>query len=843
MKKLLVGLLSPFTFSLNDALVIMATGASLIFPNLCLAQYNIIYNFPATTVNGETPYGSLTRVGPVLYGMTEYGGAKGVGSIFSMDTNGNRFTNLFYFDTANGQHPKGSLVISGNVMYGMAYGGGANNDGLVFSIHTDGTGFTDLLDFNGTNGEYPYGDLTLSGNNLYGMTSVGGAHNNGLIFTLHTNGSGYADLLDFNSTNGANPEGSLLLSGGKLYGMASQGGAHIYFGCAFSLDTNGGGYKDLYDFDGYPVGDLPFGSLIISGNKLFGMTNEGGNFVYGYGALFSIDTGGGGYTNIVSFSGAIGKYPYGSLTLSGGTLYGMTLDGENNGLGNVFSVDTDGTSFKNLVEFGGTNGEYPYGNVILAGNKLYGMASAGGPDRYGLIFSVNTSGTGFTDLFDFAGGTSPARPGGSLIISQHTLFGMTGEGGSKGLGNIFSLDTIGDRYYDIMDFNGANGANPMLGYLTLAANKIYGMTSAGGLHNDGVIFSTDTINGSEYRVLHSFNDTAGSTPYGSLTLVGSKLYGMTYGGGTNGYGVIFSMDTIGTGYTVLVNFDGYHGQAPFGSLTLSDSLLYGMTYYGGSNDVGVIFSLDTNGTGYKVLLHFDALGNNLQYTKGSLTVVGDKLYGMTQQGGSISEGNAFYIYKDGTGYTNMGNFGGTFEPEPCGDLTLYQNKLYGMSLEGGIYVGGDIISVDTNVTGLNDEFDFDGTNGGGPTGSLTLAGSEFYGMTPGGGTNGNGIVFGFSTNISTSVSQSSVVSNQLSVFPNPNNGEFSVICHSEQSEESQPIIKIYNVLGENVLTETLHSAQGDNLIELGNEPEGVYLYRVISENGELIGEGKLIIQK
>lgn len=83
MKKLLVGLLSPFTFSLNDALVIMATGASLIFPNLCLAQYNIIYNFPATTVNGETPYGSLTRVGPVLYGMTEYGGAKGVGSILA----------------------------------------------------------------------------------------------------------------------------------------------------------------------------------------------------------------------------------------------------------------------------------------------------------------------------------------------------------------------------------------------------------------------------------------------------------------------------------------------------------------------------------------------------------------------------------------------------------------------------------------------------------------------------------------------------------------------------------------------------------------------------------------
>jgi hypothetical protein len=56
-------------------------------------------------------------------------------------------------------------------------------------------------------------------------------------------------------------------------------------------------------------------------------------------------------------------------------------------------------------------------------------------------------------------------------------------------------------------------------------------------------------------------------------------------------------------------------------------------------------------------------------------------------------------------------------------------------------------------------------------------------------------------------------------------------------------MKVYNVLGEQVLTETLRSTQGDNTVDITNQPNGVYLYRVIANNGELIGEGKLVIQK
>jgi len=89
-------------------------------------------------------------------------------------------------------------------------------------------------------------------------------------------------------------------------------------------------------------------------------------------------------------------------------------------------------------------------------------------------------------------------------------------------------------------------------------------------------------------------------------------------------------------------------------------------------------------------------------------------------------------------------------------------------------------------------------------------------------------------------------SGQITVYPNPNNGVFTVVCCAVRQladQVSQPIIEVYNMLGEKVLTETLRSAQGDNTIDLTNQPDGIYLYRVITQDGGFVGEGKLVIHK
>jgi len=69
---------------------------------------------------------------------------------------------------------------------------------------------------------------------------------------------------------------------------------------------------------------------------------------------------------------------------------------------------------------------------------------------------------------------------------------------------------------------------------------------------------------------------------------------MTPGGGDSDYGVIFSIGTDGSAFTLLHEFAGGpdDGLLPRGSLTLSGSTLYGMTWRGGDSNNGVIFSME-----------------------------------------------------------------------------------------------------------------------------------------------------------------------------------------------------------------------------------------------------------
>ena len=104
-----------------------------------------------------------------------------------------------------------------------------------------------------------------------------------------------------------------------------------------------------------------------------------------------------------------------------------------------------------------------------------------------------------------------------------------------------------------------------------------------------------------YNVLYSFTGgtTDGQYPYGNgLVGSGATLYGMTYYGGsdadTNGYGTIFEVNTLTGKETVLHSFAGgtTDGEYPYGSLTLSGKILYGMTMKG-AQTVAARFSSTT----------------------------------------------------------------------------------------------------------------------------------------------------------------------------------------------------------------------------------------------------------
>ena len=195
--------------------------------------------------------------------------------------------------------------------------------------------FTTLFNFDGTHGGKPNGSLTLSpdGSTIYGMTEAGGTNGDGTVFSIPVGGGTPTTLFSFDGIHGAYPLGSLTLSGSTLYGMTEEGGTNT-IGTVFSIPVGGGTPTVLCSFDGTDGGQPQQGSLTLSGSTLYGMTLAGGT--NGDGNVFSIPVGGGTATTLFSFDGTHGAGPFGSLTLSGSTLYGMTLAGGTNGWGTVF---------------------------------------------------------------------------------------------------------------------------------------------------------------------------------------------------------------------------------------------------------------------------------------------------------------------------------------------------------------------------------------------------------------------------------------------------------------------------------------------------------------------------
>lgn len=333
-----------------------------------------------------------------------------------------QYNHLYDFNVRN-ENPENTLIISGNVLYGTE-NGTSPGQGTVYSIHTDGTGFKQILTFNGPNGYDPAsGKLVLSGKKLFGTTIAGGAHHYGCVFTIDTNGGNYKDIFDFNGTNGNSPN-EVILSGNVLYGMTSSGGSNN-MGVVFSVDTDGTNYNDLLDFLG-SNGSYPSSGLILSGTTLYGLTSQGG--ANDTGVIFSVRTNGTGYTDILDFSHSTGITPAGDLAMEGNVLYGTTVTGGADLQGNIFSIHTDGTHYRDILDFNASNGWNPVGALVASGNILYGMTRGANSPFDGNAFLVDTDGTNFKNLVTFTGNNSPyygSSPDGGLLLSNGVLYGVT----------------------------------------------------------------------------------------------------------------------------------------------------------------------------------------------------------------------------------------------------------------------------------------------------------------------------------------------------------------------------------------------------------------------------------
>jgi len=573
--------------------------------------FALLHSFVGGAGDGKSPHGSLIVSGGVLYGMAYSGGAGNLGTVFKIDPDGSGFSLLHTFagGVGDGSNPYDSLIVSGGAFYGMTYSGGASDKGTVFTINPDGSGFALLHSFVGgaDDGSGPlHGSLIISGGVLYGMTSSGGASgasDKGTVFKINADGSGFVLLHSFVSGagNGEGPAGSLIASGGVLYGMTGYGGA-MGRGTVFKINADGSGFTLLHSFiEGVGEGINPYDSLIVSGGVLYGMTCYGG--ASGSGTVFKINPDGSGFALLHTFIGGVGdgRNPYGSLIVSGGALYGMTYSGGASDKGTVFKINPDGSGYSLLHSFafaegvwaGGSN---PYGSLIVSGGVLYGMTLSGGYDHdAGTIFKINSDGSGFAQLHSFSMSVwSGSIPYGSLILSGGALCGMTSYGGASNKGTVFKINPDGSGFALLHSFAGGagDGSNPD-GSLIVSGGALYGMTKYGGASDLGAVFKIN-IDGSGYALIHSFAGGAGdgSNPDGSLIVSGGVLCGVTQFGGTSNLGTVFKINPDGSGFSLLHTFAGGFGDGsnPNGSLIVSGGVLYGMTRTGGDADWGTVFS-------------------------------------------------------------------------------------------------------------------------------------------------------------------------------------------------------------------------------------------------------------
>jgi uncharacterized repeat protein (TIGR03803 family) len=385
---------------------------------------------------------------------------------------------------------------------------------------------------------------------------------------------------DYINNDGVYPNGGLVLLGNTLYGTAKYGGTHGN-GTIFKINTDGTGFKDLYDFSAFGSGQTnidganPNGGLILSGNTLYGTTSAGGCAlagvqagIAGKGTVFKMNVSGGGFATLHYFSGngIDGDTPRAGLVLQGNILYGTTEKGGTNtfvGNGTVYKINADGTGgFNTLHDFNPDNSEgYNLeAGLVLSGNTLYGTAAEGGNFGSGTVFKVNTDGTGFSILHNFAiadddglgdvTNSDGGYPKGNLVISGNTVYGTASVGGTNGNGTVFKVNADNTGFallHEFAEWTGNDGVNPN-GGLLLSGNTLYGTANDGGSGN-GTVFAIYT-NGLGYQIRYDFtagdpfnNYTNGDGvfPNGGLILLSNTLYGTASEGGYSGNGTVFSL--------------------------------------------------------------------------------------------------------------------------------------------------------------------------------------------------------------------------------------------------------------------------------------------------------------
>jgi uncharacterized repeat protein (TIGR03803 family) len=466
-----------------------------------------------------------------------------------------------------------------------------------------------------------------------------------------------------------------------------------------------------------------------------------------------------------------------------------------------------------------------------AQRKLWGTASAGVSDNKGVIFNAADDGTGYTVKYNFVTDFPGVNPQNGLALANGKFYGVTNTGGANDVGLLFEYDPVNDAYTRKYDFGGTNGSYPSSAMALANNGLLYGLTFQGGANDFGVLYSYDPVN-NIFTKLADLSATVGGRPQGNLMQASNgKLYGLTALGGGNSGGTLIEYDIAGNTLTKRVDLPA--SSSPTSELTEAGGLLFGLTYGGGANGVGALFEYTPGGSSLVVRANFDGASMG-SYPNGSLTLAGGLLFGMTSLGGANGFGTLF-AYNTGTQtLTKKIDFNSTNGALP--QSKLYQatdTNLYGTTTNGGASNEGVLFRYVIGTNSLTVRASFNSGNiGANPASSLVQAADgKLYGIAPYGGPTGNGTLFAYDPTNDTMLkrvdfSNSSNGSNPQSGMVLAPNGLFYGMT-SLGGANAQGVLYEYDPA-----TDTYTSKVDLSLSGTGGSPSGSL---VLAANGNLYG--------
>jgi uncharacterized repeat protein (TIGR03803 family) len=237
-----------------------------------------------------------------------------------------------------------------------------------------------------------------------------------------------------------------------------------------------------------------------------------------------------------------------------------------------------------------------------------------------------------------------------------------------------------------------SGTVPVSELTTGADGKLYGVTFRGGRQNEGTLYSINK-DGTGYRAVHHFGGSDdGKHPSGALlSSTDGMIYGTTTSSAVGDKGVVYRFDPATGVMKVVKRLEGAAvvlGRN--GVIEGSDGVLYGVAD-GSSTNATAIFRLNKDGTGYRIIRSLPRANSDFAWSRAPLFEGSDGLlYGTCINGGTYNRGCLFKLNKQGNEFQTLISFGATpAEPQsPAGgviegsDGQLYGQLQYGSGPQG-----------------------------------------------------------------------------------------------------------------------------------------------------------------